>query len=77
MKSKLFTSSATSTDSVKLTAFKTSNKTAAVWYAFVSRALDLGEGENNKVSKESGLKEEVAVALMTYRSALSAAFCNA
>lgn len=39
MKSKLVTSSATSTDSVKLTAFKTSNKTAAVWYAFVSRAL--------------------------------------
>ena len=34
-----FTSSDTGISSVRLTAFNTSNKTAAVWYAFVSWAL--------------------------------------
>lgn len=46
------TSSATSTDSVRLTAFKTSKSTAAVWYAFVSLTLYSGIHPNKEIIRK-------------------------
>lgn len=77
----VITSRSTSIAWVWLTAFKTSNRTLAVWYAFVSCALKncrnlLSNTEITEVCSRH-ISERQFSLRKTHRSALSAAFCKA